>query len=54
VLTLPAPGPYLSPALIIGLNALLPGDQDRLWFADYGPPIAIVTRVAISARVLPR
>jgi len=50
VLKLPAPGRYLSPALITGLNALLPDAEDRLWFADHGPPIAIVTRATISER----
>jgi hypothetical protein len=50
VLTLPAPGRYLSPALITGLNALLPAEAERLWFADHGPPIAIVTRATSSQR----
>ncbi len=50
VLKIPAPGRYLSPALITGLNALLPEAEDRLWFADHGPPIAIVTRATISER----
>lgn len=50
VLTIPAPGRHLSPALITGLNALLPDDQDKLWFADHGPPIAIVTRATIFER----
>jgi hypothetical protein len=50
VLTIPAPGQYLSPALITGLNALLPEAEDQLWFADHGPPIAIVTRATIAER----
>jgi hypothetical protein len=50
VLPIPAPGRYLSPALVTGLNALLPNEPDRLWFADHGPPIAIITRATISER----
>lgn len=50
VLPIPAPGRHLSPALITGLNAVLPDEPERLWFADHGPPIAIVTRATISER----
>ena len=49
-LQLPAPGRYLSPALITGLNDLLPPDQQRLWFCDHGPPIAVVTRATAAER----
>ncbi len=49
-LRLPDPGRYLSPALITGLNDLLPPDQQRLWFFDHGPPIAIVTRATAAER----
>ncbi len=50
VLRIPAPGRYLSPALVTGLNALLPAGGGRLWFADNGPPIAIVTWATTAER----
>ena len=49
-LLLPSPGPYLSPALFTGLNALLPDDGPRLWFASNERPIGIVTRATLTER----
>jgi hypothetical protein len=49
-LLIPRPGPYLSPALITGLNQFLPADGQRLWFFDHGPPTAIVTRAGHRGR----
>ena len=49
-LLIPRPGPYLSPALITGLNQSLPADGQRLWFLDHGPPLAIVTRATAAER----
>ena len=43
-LLLTGPGRYLSPALVTGLNSLLPAGGQRLWFFDHGPPLGIVTR----------
>jgi hypothetical protein len=47
-LLIPRPGPYLSPALITGLNQSLPAGGQRLWFLDHGPPLAIVTRATAA------
>ncbi len=49
-LRLPAPGRYLSPALITGLNDLIPAGRPQLWFFDHGPPVAIVTRATAGER----
>src|SRR5215472_2036128 len=49
-LLIPSPGPYLSPALFTGLNDLGLADGPRLWFADCGPPIAVVTRATAAER----
>jgi hypothetical protein len=51
-LLIPAPGTYLSPALITGLNGLLPADGPRLWFLNRGQPVAIVTRATAGERAL--
>jgi hypothetical protein len=51
-LLLPSPGPYLSPALFTGLNALLPDDDGpRLWFTSNQAPIGIVTRATATERM---
>jgi hypothetical protein len=49
-LLIPRPGPYLSPALVTGLNQSLPAGGQRLWFFDHGPPTAIVTRATAAER----
>jgi hypothetical protein len=49
-LQLPAPGRHLSPALITGLNDLIPAGRPRLWSVDHGPPVAIVTRATDAER----
>ena len=49
-LLIPSPGQYLSAALFTGLNDLAPEEGPRLWFADQGPPAAIVTRATAAER----
>jgi hypothetical protein len=49
-LRLPAPRQYLSPALITGINELLPDSSPRLWFAGSRAPIAIVTVATAAER----
>jgi hypothetical protein len=49
-IVLPAPGRYLSPALITGLNDLIAQDRPRFWFVDRGGPVAIVTRATAGER----
>jgi len=47
---LPSPRQYLSPALITGINELLPDSSPRLWFAGSPSPIAVVTRATAAER----
>ena len=47
---LPSPEGYLSPALFTGLNELLPEGRPRLWYADHGPPVAVVTRATAAEK----
>lgn len=49
-LLIPSPDSYLSPALFTGLNRLLPGGRQRLWFFDHAPTMGIVTRATVAER----
>jgi HEAT repeats len=49
-LVIPAPGPYLSAAVFTGLNDLTPAGAPRLWFADQGAPLGVVTRATAGER----
>ncbi len=47
---LPNPGPYLSPALVTGLNSLIPEDHARFWFHDCGASLGVVSRATTRER----
>jgi hypothetical protein len=50
MIRLPSPRQYLSPALITGINELLPESSPRMWFAVSPSPIAVVTRATAAER----